>query len=222
MRAMGVLGTALIVAAGIAMAPAAQAASRWYTRVDLSYNHLTSNGWNSPNGFVSTQSSNGTGLDLVLGNDLGRVWAGGGVRGELALMWRYNGVDSFKQNGNQLSDITGHTRMVAIMYNLYNDFLPESKFDPYIGAGIGYANVHYGNYYGFDSSSHAMSRFDGSDSAFAYQVLAGFRLKFSDSVALDLAYDWFVMANPVVTSGSTKTVERYRSNSLVLGLTWLF
>jgi|GEM_PF-3291630 len=222
MRAIRVLGAAGVVAIAVSLAPVAQAAGHWYGRVDLSYNHLSDNGWDSPNGFVSTQSSTGTGLDLALGRDLGRVWAGGAVRGEFEFAWKYNGIDTFTQNGRQLTGVTGHTRMVALMYNLYNDFAPESTFDPYLGAGIGYAYVHYGNYYGYDQSTNTSSRFDGSDSVFAYQLMAGFKVHFSDSVALDFAYDWFVLSNPVVNSGATKTEERYRTNSLALGLTWNF
>lgn len=222
MRAIRLLGAAGIAAIAVSLAPAAQAAGHWYGRVGLSYNYLADSGWNSPNGFVSTRSKTGTGVDLALGRDLGRVWAGGAVRGEFELTWKYNGVDSFTQNGNQLTGVTGHTRVMALMYNLYNDFMPESTFDPYLGAGIGYASVHYGNYYGHNPGGNTSSGFDASESVFAYQLLAGFKLHFSDSVALDLGYQWFVLANPTVGSGSSKTEERYRTNSFALGLTWNF
>ncbi len=224
MRAIKVLGAAGIVAAAMLLSPTANAAGHWYGRVDLSYNHVASNGWGSPNGFVSTQSTNGEGLDVALGRDLGRVWAGGAVRGEFELKWKINGIDSFTQNGHVLTGVTGHTRVLALMYNLYNDFMPESTFDPYIGGGIGYASIRYGNYYGFDPNTHTWSTLDGSDSVFAYQMFAGFKLRVSDSVAIGLAYNWFVLSDPKLTesNGSTKTEERYRTNSLMLGVTWRF
>lgn len=224
MRAIKVLGAAGIVAAALCLPFTARAAGHWYGRADVSYNHVADNGWDSPNGFVSTKSSNGEGLDLALGRDLGRVWGGGAVRGEFELKWKMNGIDSFTQNGDRLTDVTGHTRVVALMYNLYNDFMPESTFDPYVGGGIGYANVHYGNYYGWDPNTHTGSRIDGSDNEFAYQLFAGFKVRVAGSVAIDMAYNWFVLSNPKVTQsgGSAKTEERYRTNSLTLGITWSF
>lgn len=224
MRAIHVMGAAGIMVAAMCLSPAARAAGHWYARADVSYNHLSDNGWPSPNGFVSTKSSNGEGLDVALGRDLGPVWAGGAVRGEFEIKWKMNGIDSFTQNGDRLTGVTGHTRMLALMYNLYNDFMPDSTFDPYVGGGIGYANVHYGNYYGFDANTGNGSSIDSSDNEFAYQLFAGFKLRVSDSVAIDLAYNWFVLSNPKVrgSGGSGATAERYLTNSLVLGVTGRF
>ncbi len=226
MRAIRVLGTVGMLAAAVFLAPVALAAGHWYARADLSYNSVAHNGWGSPNGPVSTQSSKGAGLDLAFGHSLGRVWAGGGVRGEFELIWKSNGIDSFTQNGRQLAGVTGHTRIVALMYNLVNDFRPESTFDPYLGVGIGYAAVSYGNYYGYDATTNTESRLNSSDSVFGYQVLAGFNVRIAQSVSLGLAYNWLVLADPSLTgpagAGSKKITSSYVSNSVTLGLTWRF
>jgi opacity protein-like surface antigen len=226
MRAIRVLGVVGMLAAVVFLAPVALAAGHWYVRADLSYNHVADNGWGSPNGPVSTRSNKGAGLDLAFGRSLGRVWAGGGVRGEFELTWKNNGIDSFTQNGRRLTGVTGHTRMVALMYNLVNDFLPESTFDPYLGVGIGYADVSYGNYYGYDAATNTESRLNSSDSVFAYQVLAGFNVRVTQSVSLGLAYNWLVLADPSLTepasAGYKKTTSSYVSNSVTLGLTWRF
>jgi len=165
-------------------------------------------------------------LDLAVGRDLGRVWAGGGIRGEFELSWKYNDVDYFTQGGTQLAGTTGHTRALAFMYNLINDFRPESSFDPYLGIGIGYADVYYGDYYGSNPTTNAESSLNSGDSRFAYQVLAGFKLNFSRSLALDMAYNWFALADPSLhepySAGHGTFTSSYRASSLVLGLDWTF
>lgn len=226
MRAIRLLGVTGVLSAALMLAPNALAAGQWYGRVGLSYNVLADHGWGSPNGSVNTVSKKGEGLDLALGRDLGRVWAGGGIRGEFELSWKYNDVDSFTQLGTQLTNTTGHTRVLALMYNLINDFRPGTKFDPYLGIGIGYAAVHYGNYNGYNPSTGTWSSLSSLDSVFAYQVLAGFKLNLSRSIALDLAYNWFVLSDPSLqeprSAGFASTKSSYRTNSLVLGLDWSF
>lgn len=218
---LAAVGAALGLVAMI-VAPAAHAAGHWYDRIDLSYNHLADHGWVSPNGGVDTQSKNGMGLDLALGRDLGRVWAGGGIRGEFELKWKYNDVKALSDRTASLTGITGHTRIFALMYNLYDDFLPDSTFDPYVGAGIGYASVRFGNYYGYDATTHTEYALDSSDSVFAYQAFVGFKVRLQQSLALDMAYNWFWTSNPKLSEGTGSTQSSYRADTLTLGLDWTF
>ncbi len=221
MRANHFLGAAMVLTAAVMLAPSAQAAGQWYTRVDLSYNHVADNTWTTPSGHVNTTSKNGLGMDLAFGNDLGRVWAGGGVRGELELTAKYNNVDTMSW-GRQFTGVTGHTRVVALMYNLYNDFLPNSRFDPYIGAGMGYANVRFGNFYAYDATTNTQYALNSSDNVFAYQAFLGFKLNFNQSLALDAAYNWFMLSNATLAQGTGQTKTTYHTSSFTLGLDWTF
>ena len=226
MRAIRLIGVTGVLSAALMLAPNALAATRWYVRTALSYNNLADNGWSSPYGSVNTVSKKGVGADLAVGGDLGRVWAGGGIRGEFELTWKYNDVNHFDQLGTQLTNTTGHTRVLALMYNLINDFRPGSTFDPYLGFGIGYADVHFSNYNGYNPTTGTWSSLSSTDSRFAYQALAGVKLNLSDSIAVDLAYNWFVMTDPVLrepaSAGHASFSSSYRATSVVLGLDWTF
>ncbi len=222
MRAIRLIGVTGVLSAALMLAPKALAQGQWYGRVDLSYNSLPDNGWVSSGTTIQTTSKKGEGIDLALGRDLGRVWIGGGIRGEFEFKAKYNGVDSLSSGGQQFSGVTGHTRMVALMYNLYNDFMPESKFDPYLGVGFGYASVHFGNFYGYDSATTTGYALDASDSAFAYQAFAGFKLHLSSSLALDFAYNWFMLGNITLQSGTGNTGTTYHTSTATFGVDWNF
>jgi len=222
MRAIRLLGVTGVLVAAMLLAPNALAAGQWYARADVSYNYLPDNGWVSSGTSIHTVSKKGEGIDLALGRDLGRVWAGGGIRGEFELKWKYNDVDSLSNGGQPLSGVTGHTRMVALMYNLYNDFMPESRFDPYLGVGIGYASVRFGNFYGYDATTSTSYALDASDSAFAYQAFAGFKVRMNSSVALDFAYNWFMLGNVTVQSGAGTTGTTYHTSTATIGVDWDF
>lgn len=220
MRTIRVLGAVGVLAAAAFVAPAALAAGNWYARGDLSYNAVSNNGWQSMGTPVNTKYKSNAGLDLALGWNLGRVWAGGAVRGEFEASWKNNSVDSFSQNGQTLPGHSGHTRVLALMYNLYNDFLPESVFDPYLGAGIGYADIHY-NY----TDTGTYTGLESSDSRFAYQFMIGFKVRVTPSLYIDAALNHFVMANQSLTEagGGGATFESsYQSNGFTLGVTWAF
>ena len=222
MRAIRLIGVTGVLAAALMLAPKALAQGQWYGRADLSYNSLPDNGWVSSGTTIQTKSKKGEGIDLALGRDLGRVWVAGGIRGEFELKWKYNDVDSLSSGGQSFSGVTGHTRMVALMYNLYNDFMPESKFDPYIGAGFGYANIRFGNFYGYDSATATGYALDASDSAFAYQAFAGFKVRLTSSVALDVAYNWFMLSNLTLQVGTHNTGTTYHTSTATLGVDWNF
>ena len=220
MRTIRVLGAAGILAAAALAAPAALAAGGyWYARADLSYNAVSNNAWQSAGAAINTTYNRNMGLDLALGWDTGRVWSGGAVRGEFEVSWKNNSVESFSQNGQALGGASGHTRMLALMYNLVNDFLPDSAFDPYLGAGIGYADIRYR--YTRAGTSPGL---DSSDSRFAYQFMLGFKVRVTPSLYFDASLNHFVMTNQSLTlPGGGGTFESsYQTNGATLGVTWAF
>lgn len=202
-------------------APAARAAeSGWYARIAGASTQVGDASWNSQLGRVTTHSKTGRGAEVAFGDDLGRVWAGGAIRGEFALLWSENDADRHALAGAALADPTGHVRVSALMYNMIDDFLPESIFDPYLGVGIGYAGLHFA-YSGTAPGGAAW--INSSDDVFAYQFLAGFKLQFSSSVAVDLGYSWFRTTTPsFAVEGVGQTKSSYRAGRAMLGIDWSF
>lgn len=211
---MAIAGAALVLAGVV---PSAWAANgQWYVRADGAFSSLGDNGWTSSSGPVTTSSKNGWGADLAFGYDLGRVWAGGAIRGEFALTWKFNPVDGISSGGASLAQANGHTRMLGLTYNLVDDFLPSKTFDPYLGVGAGYARL---NFYQWGGPAGVNS----TAGAFAYQVLAGVKVRLSPSARLDVGYSWFTTSNTSVqTHGGQKTNMSYRANSIAIGVDWMF
>lgn len=210
-----------VVLALAGAAPGAWAAGNgWYLRFAGAYTRVGDAGWTSQQGPVTTKSKQGYGAEIAFGDDLGRVWSGGAIRGEFAVLWQQNDVDKHYLGGVALVNPTGHVRVQALMYNLINDFLPTSTFDPYLGVGIGYAGVHFA-YSGTAAGGSAWV--NSSDDVFAYQFLAGFKLQFSPTVALDFGYSWFRTSEPSFTVvGIGQTKSSYRAGRATLGIDWTF
>lgn len=215
LRTVVMAGVALGVA--VVMAPRALADdSGWYARADVSFVALSNGDWSASSGPVTTSYDNGWGADLAVGRSLGTVWSGGAIRGEFELSWKYSGVKDLSQGGMSLNRPNGHTRMMALTYNLIDDFRPNATIDPYLGLGAGYSDLRYYQWGG-------PAGVDSTGSAFAYQALAGLKFNLGSSLDLDLGYSWFATSNASVTTyGGTKTDVSYRANTVSIGADWSF
>jgi opacity protein-like surface antigen len=97
----------------------------------------------------------------------------------------------------------------AYMANLYYDIDTCSAFTPYVGGGIGYANVrrshHHHEVFGSESSSHHSNRRSG----FAWQVIAGVGYEVLPCVDLALEYRFFKNNENRVYNQSVGLVAKY-------------
>lgn len=88
-----------------------------------------------------------------------------GLRGELELGVRKAPLDSYTDAGVGAA-ADGTARMVTYMANLFYDFRNESQWIPYVGGGIGGAQVDI-------PTSSGLGNTDEGDSVLAYQLMLG-------------------------------------------------
>lgn len=122
-----------------------------------------------------------------------------GFRGEIEIGYRQNDIDEatgtyaeYDPTGNlayveDYVDTFGVDVMTSsLMFNGYYDFMPSEAVSPFIGAGIGFANVESDlDYYGSDD-----------DGVFAYQFAAGVGLALNPNMKVDVQYRYFATEDP--------------------------
>jgi outer membrane protein OmpA-like peptidoglycan-associated protein len=164
----------------------------------------------------------GTSIDSNLGwaglLSLGYRWPNG-LRGEFEGGYRRNNVDSINDCGACGSD--GYTRVWSGLFNLLYDFNVGWPVHPYLGAGVGAANVRAGGVGPVPNTS-----FDDSDWAFAYQGIAGMSYQVSKPIELFAEYRYFGTAGLNLRSdgaaGTVKNDDQYRAHTIMAGLRWYF
>ena len=134
------------------------------------------------------------------------------VEGEIS----YQKSDFDETTGLGLSlDSTGDVTGTAFMVNGYYDFVNSSKFIPYIGAGLGYANVEINDY---NIPGSGVPDYNDDDSVFAYQFGAGIGYAINEKIMIDLKYRYFSTADPEF---DTSEVE-ISGNKFCLGMKYSF
>ena len=193
-----VLNSSLLILATMAPLTSARAADGWYARIDLGYSVA------GAAKIVSNQAIAGEpdlekdlSASLALGYDLGTF------RVEAEYARRENALDPILG-----VDQGGRVRLGAFMANVFAD-LGEGFVTPYVGAGLGLANVDVraGN-----SSPLIPVAFDDSDSVMAYQAMAGVTFSLLPLLEIDVGYRYFVSTD-VKATGSSPTIPTISFNS---------
>ncbi|MDB5481071.1 MAG: hypothetical protein JWO83_2124, partial [Caulobacteraceae bacterium] len=127
----------------------------------------------------------------------------------------------------------------TVMANAIVDILPHSRFDPFIGGGVGaiFDKVRARGTLlgpglppaiGIAENSTEDYLVSESDTEFAYQGIGGIAFQASDRLAIDLTYR-YMESDPIrfhatsFTGGYTNLYKgRYKDNSLTLGLRYAF
>ncbi|RPI52436.1 MAG: porin family protein [Deltaproteobacteria bacterium] len=118
----------------------------------------------------------GLGMTGAIGYNLGN-----GLRTEFEMGFRFNDVDRQFPEG-----IGGDVSSFSAMGNAFFDFMPGNQVSPFIGAGIGIANVEFDvDFWGEDD-----------DTVFAYQFMAGVSYAVSYNMNIDLQYRYFATEDP--------------------------
>jgi len=128
--------------------------------------------------------------------DVGRV--------EVELGYRDNDFDKLKVDGLGSASIDGNFSSLSLMGNFYYDFSMGGSFSPYIGAGLGFANVE-ADLDGFDSED---------DTVFAYQLIVGGSIAASETLSVDLQYRYFATDDPEFNGLDAE----YSTHNLMIGL----
>ena len=149
----------------------------------------------------------GLGLTAALGYDLDFA------RMELELGYKKNNINSFNAFGVSVP-ASGDVTSKSIMMNFYHDFTtPESRWSPFLGAGLGAARLDVNN-----ATVTGFALGDANDTVFAWQLMAGIGYKVTDNTVIDLSYRYFATATPDFDGMKAE----YDSHNVMIGLRFLF
>ena len=145
---------------------------------------------------------------------LGLGWAyGNGVRSEAEIGYRRNDLDSIAGVAASSGDASSWRGMI----NLFYDFKTGTPATPYIGAGIGAARVS------LTASPFGASHLDDTDSAFAYQGIAGVGYRVNESAQVFADYRYFATTSLDFTTAAGTAVDAdYGNHTLMVGLRFSF
>jgi opacity protein-like surface antigen len=141
---------------------------------------------------------------------------GNSGRIEFEIGSRVNDMDEVTSDYyNFTTDIDGDVTTLSYMGNVYFDFKNNGKFTPFIGGGLGIANVEYDV-----DSVNGNSRFSdkADDTVMAYQVMTGISYAATDHLNIDLQYRYFGTEDPEIDVLDTE----YQSHNVMLGLRYSF
>ncbi len=169
-----------------------------------------------------TRDSDITGTGINVDADFGTGWAGAltlghaygnGLRGEIELGRRSNDLDSLSGAASGTGDVTAWSGMLNLLY----DFKTGTPFTPYLGAGIGAARVS------LDARPIGASRIDDSDTAFAYQGIAGVGYRLNAATQAFLDYRYFAASDLGFSTAAGAAVDAdYANHTLMVGVRYHF
>ncbi len=202
--------------------------------------------WTAPLAEAQTQSASKNGLyfsvqggfttfkieddDIGGGNDIDSTYVagysvGGSVgyklgyfrlEGEVA--YRKYDPDDLEFTGVDL-DIGGDITVMSYMGNLYLDFDNSTILTPYIGGGLGVAEISSNNL-----NRAGIFNVDDDDTVFAYKVGAGLALTLATFLDLTLDYHYFGTADPEFNNSinSSEFNPGFKSHNVQGGLRFRF
>ena len=128
------------------------------------------------------------------------------LEGEIG--YRANDLDKLTVDGLGTAKIDGDITALSLMGNMFVDFMPNEFFSPFVGFGLGFANVE-GDIDGFGSED---------DDVFAYQVAVGGTYAANKQVSLDVQYRYFATEDPDFEGLESE----YQSHNVLVGLRFNF
>ena len=143
---------------------------------------------------------------FAVGTIISSAWR---VEGEFG--YRKNDLDKmdFDSNNNFSWEDGGDVTALSMMGNGYYDFNNRSRFSPFVGAGLGFANVEYD----LDSMDHK-----DDDNVVAYQLILGVGFAATEKFSVDLQYRYFATADPEIDGNDVE----YHTHNVMLGLRYSF
>jgi len=145
----------------------------------------------------------GFGITAAIGNAYEN-----GLRGEVEFGYRTSDMDEFDSDSGSGSIDDGDISTISLMLNGYYDFRPKETISPFIGAGIGYANV--------EGDIEELGSED--DNVFAYQVAVGVAFAINPQTKIDVQYRYFD-----TDDGDFDNLEvEYGTHNAMLGVRYSF
>lgn len=160
-------------------------------------------------GLNFTHDGNVNGVGTQASYDLGLA-AGGyvgfyvqeNIRLEAELSYRSNDID--KRGG---VPIAGKAESVAVMANAFFDFKIESAVEPYLGAGIGFAEVDY-----------TITGLTFDDTVIALQLVGGMGIEIAPATQLTVDYRLFVTDDLNIGGGVGFGDVEYVNSAILVGI----
>ena len=165
----------------------AQATEGWYGRADVGY---------SVDGEFTAFNTDSDLEDDWMGDVAFGYAFANGFRTDAELAYRSNEVENFNEDAE----------VVSLMGNVFYDFNRGGRFQPYVGAGIGYGQL--------DFNSH-------DDSGLAWQAMAGVGISVGDRTTIDVGYRHFEMGDLELPLDGPTDVE-YKHDAVTVGIRWQF
>ncbi|MBN1474696.1 MAG: porin family protein [Syntrophaceae bacterium] len=152
----------------------------------------------------------------------------------LAVEFEYNHIenkmdswDNFIMTGLD-AETDGKVKIDSFMFNLLARY-PTGRFHPYIGAGAGCAFVKISDMDHTYMGSFVALITGGSDTVFAYQVMAGLDFDITQNIIIGMSYKYFVLDkisfdNNVIGlwDGPGRPELDYKAHNIMLSLSYMF
>ncbi len=118
----------------------------------------------------------------------------------------------------------GSTRVTDLMFNAIQDFKFEgSKITPYLGVGAGAARVNSRAASTFLTGPGSQANgYDDSATGYALNAMAGFGIKVSEQMTLDLGYTYLTVPDLDMTGVDGNYETSYQDHSIKAGIRWQF
>ncbi len=184
----------------------------WYIDGDVSLALVSDADLNSPElnslGLTGGLSADtGFGFDLAVGYKYGNNF-----RTDVEFAYRKNDLDKVSFGGFGLTvseDVGGEVTSTALLLNGYYDVQIGQPLEPYIGLGLGLAEINV------DSADLATN---DSDIVIAYQIAAGFKYRITDQLSAKAGYKFLATADPTING----TEAEYMTHNVEFGLVYDF
>lgn len=187
------LGVLAVVSAVLA-APAANAET-WYAGGFGGVNFTHDGGVNASGVEASYD------MGLAVGGYAG-FYVQDNIRLEGELSYRANDLDTLGGAG-----VGGEAETLALMLNAFFDFKIESVLEPYLGAGIGFADVDY-----------RVGGLQYDDTVLALQLVFGAGIEVAPTTQLTVDYRLFVTEDLDVGGGAGLGSVEYTNSAILVGL----
>ena len=142
-------------------------------------------------------------IDAGVGYRFNR-WFRADVTGEYRAAAHFSALESYNDattlSGRQYDTYNGSIRSIVGLVNGYVDLGTYVGITPYIGAGVGVANVAVKNLYDIAPNGGFGYASDHSQTNFAWALMAGLAMPVTPNLTLELGYRYLDMGN--VSSGT--------------------
>jgi opacity protein-like surface antigen len=220
-------------------------ASGWYLRGDIGMTNQKFKGmhqrlYDSPG---TTVESVGMGWDSSMMAGLGigykfNDWFRADVTGEYRGKSNFHGSDTWTAGGSQgVDNYSGSKSEWVFMANAYVDLGTWWCLTPYVGLGVGMANIKISGFRddGFTAGAPGTNAVTFADDAskwnFAWAVHAGMTYKVTPSMSIDLGYRYIDLGSATTgatrafdgtfTNGGPFTFKNITSHDFKLGVRWM-